>query len=88
MRRFIELLKSLDSRLARIELTMTKPTLKEALVKTYYSCAEVAELSKRLALSPRRNSQSDWLAVTEEFPTRKSSAMAAGEFRAMPSCVS
>jgi hypothetical protein len=52
MSQFMELLKSLDSRLARIELTMTKPNLNEALIKTYYSCAEVAELTKQFGTKP------------------------------------
>jgi hypothetical protein len=47
MSALIELLKSLDDRLGRIELSLTKPKLGDQLVKSHYSCAEVAELSRQ-----------------------------------------
>lgn len=47
MSELIQLLKSLDSRLARIELSVSKPNLNEAIVKSHYSCAEVAELTQQ-----------------------------------------
>jgi hypothetical protein len=47
MSHVIDLLKSLDARLAKIELSMSKPQLKDVLVKTHYSCLEVAELTQQ-----------------------------------------
>jgi hypothetical protein len=52
MSQIMQLLKSLDSRLARIELGMSKPSLNAALIKSHYSCAEVAELTKLFGTKP------------------------------------
>jgi hypothetical protein len=47
MSQLMDLIKRLDSRLARIEFAMARPDLKASLIKTHYSSAEVAELTKQ-----------------------------------------
>ncbi|MEX2310437.1 MAG: hypothetical protein WD738_22915 [Pirellulales bacterium] len=54
MGQVIEILKSLDSRLAKIELKLSNPNLSESLVKSHYSCAEVASLSQRFGTKPAK----------------------------------
>ena len=48
MSEIMEMLKRLDTRLARIELSVSKPHLNEVLLKTHYSTADVAELEQAL----------------------------------------
>jgi hypothetical protein len=52
MSQIMHLLKSVDTRLARIELSLSKPNLKDALIKTHYSCADVAGLTKLFGTKP------------------------------------
>lgn len=47
MSKLLELLKSLDARVANIELSLTKPKLDEVLIKSHYSCGEVAQLTQQ-----------------------------------------
>jgi hypothetical protein len=54
MSQILHLLKSLDSRLANIELSLSKPNLKEVLVKSHYSCTDVAELTQRFGTKPAK----------------------------------
>jgi hypothetical protein len=54
MNQIIQILKSVDSRLANIELSLSKPNLNEVLVKSHYSCADVAELTQRFGTKPAK----------------------------------
>ncbi len=83
MNEIMQLLKSLDSRLARIELSVSKPNLKEALVKSHYSCAEVAELSQCYGTKPAQAFTIRLACCDERIPDAKKFEDGAGEFRAM-----
>jgi hypothetical protein len=54
MDEILEVMKSVESRLARIELSHNSPHLKDLLVKSHYSTKEVARLSQQHGTKPAK----------------------------------